>query len=107
MSDINVVDAVEHFFSDGVYAKQLNLNAFHIAQTHIHNYSHLSILAKGRVVVTVEGHETEYTAPTCIEIKAGLSHSIEALEDSTFFCVHHTHETDVDKVDKVLIKEAA
>ncbi len=107
MSEISVVDAVEHFFSDGVYAKQLNLNAFHIAQTHIHKYSHLSILAKGRVVVNVEGNEKEYIAPTCIEIKAGLEHSIEALEDSTFFCVHHTFETDVNKVDEVLIKEAA
>lgn len=107
MSKLSVVDAVAHYFSDGVYAKQMTLQAFHIAQTHAHKYSHLSILAKGRVVVTVDGQEQEYKAPTCIEIKAGLSHSIEAIEDSTFFCVHHTFETDANRVDEVLIKEAA
>lgn len=94
---------IAHFFSDGLYAKQLTLDAFHIAETHKHKYSHLSILAKGKVIVTVEGKEETFTAPTCIEIKAGLSHSIEALEDSVFFCCHATSETDIEHIDEVLI----
>jgi len=28
-----------------------------------------------------------------------------ALEDSTWFCIHQTEETDVSKVDQVLIKD--
>lgn len=98
-----MTSGIAHFFSDGLYAKQLTLDAFHVAETHEHAYSHLSILAKGRVIVTVEGKEEEYVAPTCIQIKAGLSHSIEALEDSTFFCCHATSETDIENIDEVLI----
>jgi quercetin dioxygenase-like cupin family protein len=96
---------IKHFFSDGVYAKQMHLPKGHGAITHQHKYSHLSILAKGTVIVTCDGEQTTYTAPTCIEIKAGVNHGIYAIEDSDWFCVHATEETDVEKVDEVLIKE--
>lgn len=99
------VEAIAHFFSDGVYAKQLTLEKGHTAVTHKHNYSHLSILATGEVEVTLDGVKSHFTAPACIEILAEVSHEIFALEDSTFFCVHQTFETDVNKIDKVLIKE--
>lgn len=99
------VEAISHHFSDGVYAKQLRLEKGHTAITHRHNYSHLSILATGEVDVTLDGVKTRFNAPCCIEIKAEVAHEIFALEDSTFFCVHQTFETDVNKIDKVLIKE--
>lgn len=55
---------------------------------HIHKYSHLSILAKGSVVVTVDGVQTTHRAPTCIVIVAGKHHGVKALEDSVWYCVH-------------------
>jgi quercetin dioxygenase-like cupin family protein len=103
MEEKKCVSGVAHFFSDGLYAKMLLLEKGHEAVTHSHAYSHLSILAKGRVIVIVEDTETEYTAPTCIEIKAGTHHGIIALEDSTFFCIHATDETDIEHIDEVLI----
>ena len=62
-----------------------------------------SILAKGKVIVGVENIEKEYTAPACIEIKAGLNHSVTALEDSVWFCIHATNEKDPEKVDQLVI----
>ena len=97
------VEAIAHFFSDGVYAKQMLLLENHSVQTHKHEYDHLSILAMGRVVVAVDGKQLIYTAPSCIEIKAGQEHSILAVENSVFYCVHRTDETDIDKIDEVLI----
>lgn len=94
---------IEHFFSDGLYAKKMLLPKDHSALTHSHAYSHLSILAKGKVIVTTDDVQEEYTAPTCIEIKAGINHGILALEDSVWFCIHHTDEKDIDKIDEVLI----
>jgi hypothetical protein len=32
-----------------------------------------------------------------------MNHSIEALEDTVWFCIHATEETDPTKVDEVLI----
>jgi quercetin dioxygenase-like cupin family protein len=93
-----------HHFSDGLYAKEMTIPKGFIAGTHAHTYSHLSILAKGKVVVRTDFEEKEYSAPACIEIKSGILHTIEALEDSQWFCIHATDETDVSKVDEVLIQ---
>ena len=93
-----------HHFSEGVYAKQMHLPKGHVAVSHKHAYSHLSILAGGAAVVETDDGSKIYRAPACIEIKAGMHHQITALEDVTWFCVHATDETDPDKVDRVLIQ---
>jgi len=93
-----------HHFSDGLYAKQMHIPKGFIAGQHMHKYSHLSILAKGVAVVRTDDGEKSYSAPACIDIKSGLHHSIEALEDCVWFCIHATNETDESKVDEVLIK---
>jgi len=94
-----------HHFSDGMYAKQMHLPAGYTALSHAHTYDHLSILGKGRVIVSTDTDgSVEYTAPSCIEIKKGVHHSIEALEDAVWFCIHATDVTDVEEVDKVLIE---
>jgi len=94
---------VVHHFSSGLYAKQMLLPAKHFAVSHAHTYDHFSILAKGDVTVEVEGVRTEYKAPACINISAGQHHTITAHEDSVWFCIHATDETDVSKIDNVLI----
>lgn len=94
-----------HHFSDGLYAKQMQIPAGFVAGTHAHNYSHLSILAKGRVILRTDEGEKEYTAPACLEIKSGIHHTIEALENCEWFCIHATDETDATKVDEVLIRK--
>ena len=95
-----------HHFSDGLYAKQIELPATCFAVQHKHTYDHLSILAKGKVRVLFDGDITaDYVAPACINILKDVNHSIYALEDSVWFCVHATNETDVEKIDSVLIKE--
>ena len=94
---------VKHHFSDGVYAKQMALPKGHFAISHKHSYSHLSVLASGIAIVECDGIETTYEAPSCIEIKAGVSLKITALEDVIWYCIHATDEKNVDKVDEVLI----
>ena len=92
-----------HNFSDGLYAKQMFIPKGYVVGQHAHKYSHLSILAKGKVVVKTDNGEDNYEAPACLEIKKGVHHAIEALEDSVWFCVHATDETDVNNIDNVLI----
>lgn len=95
----------EHFFSQGLYAKKMIIPAGTQIPTHQHVYDHLSILAQGRVRVTVGKVTQEHVAPTAIEIKKELAHTIQAMEDSVWFCVHATEETDIDKIDQTLIQE--
>jgi quercetin dioxygenase-like cupin family protein len=99
------VEAVAHYFSDGVYAKQMSLEKGHVARSHKHNYDHLSVLASGKVEIVCNGVKNASEAPSCIDIKAGIEHEIIAHEDSVFFCIHATNETDINKVDEVLIEK--
>ena len=99
---------IQHHFSDAVYAKQMHLPAGHVALSHKHSYSHLSVLAAGKCIVTTadsDGKEsaTTYQAPACINIEKGVEHQVEALEDVAWFCIHATLETDPDKIDEVAI----
>jgi len=94
---------VVNHFSDGLYAKQMVIPKGFTACQHKHHYSHLSILAKGRVIVRTDDYNQEYVAPACIEIKAEIYHQIEALEDSVWFCIHATNEADAEEAEKLLI----
>jgi quercetin dioxygenase-like cupin family protein len=96
---------IVHHFSDGLYSKEIHIPKGCEVVGHAHEYSHLSILAKGRVIVATDEYNAEYTAPACIEIKAGVHHVIGALEDVTWFCIHATDETDASNIDETLIKE--
>ena len=98
---------IKHNFSDGMYAKEMFIPKGYVVGQHAHKFSHLSILAKGKVVVRTDEGVAEYAAPACLEIKEGINHAIEALEDTVWFCIHATNETDVDNIDKVLIAEGA
>ena len=94
---------IEHYFAGGVYAKQMTIAKDCKIPTHKHVYDHLSILAKGRVQVTVSRETTEYVAPAAIEIKRDLVHTLTAMEDSVWYCIHATDCTDIGKIDEILI----
>lgn len=94
---------ITHHFSDGLYAKETVFPAGVAILKHTHDFSHLSILAKGKVAV-MKGEEIEVIeAPACIEIKAGVTHGVKALTDCVWFCIHATDEKDESKVDQVLM----
>ena len=94
---------ISHHFSDGLYAKESRFSEGTAILKHTHEFSHLSILAKGKVAVMI-GEEIEVIeAPACIEIKAGLTHGVKAITDCVWFCIHATDEKDPSKVDNILI----
>jgi quercetin dioxygenase-like cupin family protein len=94
---------IGHYFAGGVYAKQMTIAKDCKIPTHKHVYDHLSILAKGRVQVTVSRETVEYVAPAAIEIKRDLVHTLTAIEDSVWYCIHATEETDPESANKTII----
>jgi quercetin dioxygenase-like cupin family protein len=101
-TDLGIV----HHFSSGVYAKQMALPAGYTALSHSHKFDHMSILAKGEVLVKTDDSDVQkYIAPTVVTIKAGVNHAIHALTDVSWFCVHATEETDEEHIDEVLIEK--
>ena len=78
----------------------------HTVISHKHNYDHMSILAEGTVIVEINGKQNTYFSPEVIEIKAGVEHSITAVNgQAVWFCIHATDCTDIEKVDNVLIQK--
>ena len=94
---------IKHHFSSGVYAKEIHVPAGYVVGSHAHEFDHMSMLAKGEVIVKTDNDEQHYVAPTVVTIKKGIHHEIHALKDSIWFCIHATEETDTSKIDEVLI----
>ena len=73
---------------------------------HVHNFDHVTLLAKGSVEVDVENQKTVFKAPHMIYIIAGKEHYLTALEDDTIaYCVHalRTGEREEDILDPAMI----
>lgn len=68
-------------------------NAGDMEQGHAHQFDHLTLLAKGKLRVSINGQETEFQAPQMIFIKAELQHELTALVDGTVaYCIHALRE---------------
>lgn len=91
---------VRHYFSDKEYAKEIRLDAGCSIGQHSHKFSHISILAEGTVLLTAGEMVTMYDAPSCIVVEAGVEHSITAITDAVWYCVHATDEKDPDAADR-------
>lgn len=56
---------------------------------HTHQFDHLTLLAKGRLQITVDGVESVFTAPHMIYIHKDKVHELKALADETVaYCIH-------------------
>lgn len=75
---------------------------------HVHNFDHITLLAKGSVTVDVEGQTTEFKAPQMIFIAKGKRHHLIANEDDTVaYCVHalRTGDREEDILDPAMIPD--
>lgn len=70
-------------------AREMRIPAGNVVGKHVHDYSHLSILAQGEVIVRAGAKEMYIVAPDIIEIEEHIPHSIEAIKDSVWYCIHN------------------
>jgi quercetin dioxygenase-like cupin family protein len=96
---------IEHHFSSGVYAKRVDIPAGRVLQQHAHPFDHLSILARGTVLLKSAGHMERVKGPAVLTIPANTLHEVESLTDAVWLCIHATDETDPDKIDGALTSE--
>ena len=60
-----------------------------IEMGHTHQFDHLTLLAMGKLQVTVDGVASEFTAPHMIYIHKDKVHELKALTDETVaYCIH-------------------
>ncbi len=69
---------------------------------HQHVHSHMSGLARGWALFTVDGKSEEIHAPHLFNVESGHDHQVVALTDVTWWCIHATDERDETKIDEKL-----
>lgn len=71
--------------------------------SHVHKFDHVTLLAKGKVCVQIQGCEPkEFVAPTFIVIRKEHKHQITALENDTiYYCVFALRDLNGDVVEDI------
>ena len=96
---------VTNYFSQGVYARALEIPAGIQLTGKIHKFEQLNILAKGKMKVLVGEFYKTVEAPFIVVSPPGTKRIAIALEDCVWITVHGTHETDIDLIEKTFIAQ--
>lgn len=94
---------VKHYFSDGIYARELFIPKGIGLTGHIHKYSQLNIMSKGKLKVLIDNDFVIVEAPFTIVSPPGTKRIALALEDTIWTTIHATTETDLNVIEKYFI----
>jgi hypothetical protein len=100
--------AVSISMISGVWCKQMHfLTAGTIMPGHLHTHDHTTLLARGKLRVTVNDITTEFVAPHLIFIHKDHVHELQALEDNTLaYCIHAIRDAESgDIIDEMYVPE--
>lgn len=98
---------IKHYFTDGVYARELTIPAGQVVVGKIHKHEHLNFISKGRVtVLTEDGGREEFTAPVTLISPIGVKRLLYTHEETVWTVIHATSETSLDKVEADVIADS-
>lgn len=90
---------VTHYFSRGVYARELFIPAGTVLTGEIHKHENLNILSQGDISVRMEdGSIVRVQAPFTTVSPPGTKRAAYAHTDCVWTTIHGTDERDVDKI---------
>lgn len=95
----------EHYFSDGLYARPLDIPAGILAIGHTHAKGHLTMLMKGDLTIISRNGTERVKAPRIWIDEPGIKRCVYAHADSTIVTVHGTHLTDLKELEAELTTE--
>lgn len=91
------VSSVEIKMADGIFVKSMHCHErLTLIPQHAHSYDHLSMLARGRVMVWKDDECLgEFVAPVGIFIAARAKHKFITLEpDTLIYCIHNIKDAE-------------
>lgn len=87
---------VQHYFSQGVYAREITIPPGVVLTGEIHKFTQLNILSKGRMQVYTEEGIREVEAPFTVVSPPGTKRIAHTLTECVWTTIHGTDETDVE-----------
>lgn len=97
---------VQHYFSDGVYARHGRIPAGTLLTGHIHKKRNLNILSEGEISVLTQDGVKRVKAPFIIVSPAGTKRIAYTHTDCVWTTIHGTHETDIEKIEAEFIAKS-
>lgn len=101
-----VETSLTHYFSHGVYARELAMPAGAIITGKIHKLTNLNILLSGEVSVSGEDGIRRVRAPFVVVSPPGTKRVAYVHEDARWLTVHGTHETDLGVIEREFTAES-
>lgn len=96
---------IEHFFMPGVYIRQMKGLKGHFAIGHKHKTEHTNIIIEGSLMV-FDGQESyRIDAPYIFKGHPGRK-AAYFFEDTIWLNIHVTNETNIDKLEEMLIEKS-
>jgi hypothetical protein len=94
---------IAHWFSPGVYAREMRVPAGTVVVGKIHKYAQLNILSAGDVSIYQEDEVARVQAPFTMVAPPGAKRVFFAHTDFVWTVIHGTDEQDVDKIEEYFI----
>lgn len=95
---------VKHTFGPGFYARTIEIDAGVTLVGKVHATEHVFLLSKGSLLVATEDGYQELHAPCQLVCRAGMKRAGHALTACQVTNVHLTTETDLVKLEAMLIE---
>lgn len=96
---------VRHYFSDGVYAREVTIPAGSIVTGKIHKRENLNILSKGEISVLVGDRIERLRAPVTIVSAPGTKRIAYTHTEVVWTTIHGTNERDLAKIEAEFIAQ--
>lgn len=97
---------VVHYFSNGVYARELHIPAGTILTGEIHKFENLNILSEGEISVSTEDGIKRVRAPFTVVSPPGTKRIAYAHTDCIWTTIHGTFEHDLNVIEKTFIAKS-
>ena len=101
----NLEMQTNHYFSDGMYCRELLIPAGTTLVGKVHKKEHLCILSQGEMTIVGDGYRKTITAPCIFNSTPGAKRAGFAHSDSIFVTVHATKETDMALLEQELVED--
>lgn len=94
---------LKHHFAEGSYAREMLIPAGAVIIGKIHRHAHVNVISKGRIFVATEFGSEILEAPLTFVSHPGTKRCVYALTDVVWTTIHVTDETDLAKVEDIVI----
>ena len=91
---------VKHYFSDGIYAREITVPPDSLITGVIHKYPQINILSRGIIRVSVDEEIREFAAPYTVVSPAGVKRIAYCITEVVWTTFVQTFLTDIDEIEK-------